>query len=98
MGEERVVYKIQFAKLLKYQGSFYIIIHHHNLHTMRNRDTGILYSILGIYTLLISWHYNHSIILLIIHYIIWPVYLVYELLIGHLSHDLWKTIPASYFN
>jgi hypothetical protein len=34
---------------------------------------------------------------LIIHYIFWPVYLVYELLIGHLSHDLWRTIPLSYF-
>jgi hypothetical protein len=64
---------------------------------MDNRSSGLIYGILGIYTLLISWHYNHSIILLIIHYIFWPVYLVYELLIGHLSHDLWRTIPMSYF-
>jgi hypothetical protein len=35
---------------------------------------------------------------LIIHYIFWPIYLIYELLIGHLSHDLWRTIPESYFN
>ncbi len=65
--------------------------------TCMNRNHGILHGILGIYTLMISWHYNHSLLLLIIHYIFWPVYLVYELLIGHLSHDLWRTIPLSYF-
>ena len=64
---------------------------------MNNRDKSIIYFILGIYTLMISWHYNHSFILLIVHYIFWPVYLIYELLTGHLSHDLWKTIPMSYF-
>ena len=64
---------------------------------MDKRTSSIIYFILGIYTLMISWHYNHSIILLIIHYILWPFYLVYELLNGHLSHDLWKTIPESYF-
>ena len=53
--------------------------------------------LLGIYTLMISWHYNHNLILLIVHYIFWPVYLVYELLIGHLSHDMWRIIPESYF-
>jgi len=62
-----------------------------------NRNGGILYFLLGIYTLLISWHYNHSILLLVIHYIFWPVYLVYEILQGHLSNDLWRTIPLSYF-
>ena len=65
---------------------------------MDKKNGGILYSILGIYTLLISWHYNHSIVLLIIHYIFWPLYLLYEVLIGHLSHGLWRTIPESYFN
>jgi hypothetical protein len=48
---------------------------------MDNRNSSILYGILGIYSLLISWHYNHSILLLIIHYIFWPIYLIYELLI-----------------
>lgn len=65
---------------------------------MKTRDTSILYLVLGLYTLMISWHYNHSPILLLIHYLIWPVYLVYELLIGHLAHGLWKDIPLSYFN
>jgi len=64
---------------------------------MKRRDSGIIYFILGIYTLMISWHYNHSILLLIIHYIFWPIYLVYELLIGHLAHGMWKSIPQSYF-
>ncbi|GAC1438703.1 MAG: hypothetical protein NVSMB63_02800 [Sediminibacterium sp.] len=64
---------------------------------MNRNNSGILYFLLGIYTLLISWHYNHSILLLIVHYIFWPIYLVYEILVGHLSHDLWKTIPLSYF-
>lgn len=64
---------------------------------MNGRDSSIIYFILGLYTLMISWHYNHNWILLVIHWIIWPVYLVYELLIGHLSNDLWRTIPLGYF-
>jgi hypothetical protein len=64
---------------------------------MNNRDKSIVYGILGIYAILVSWHYNHSIILVIVHYIFWPIYLIYELLIGHLAHGLWKDIPASYF-
>jgi hypothetical protein len=64
---------------------------------MDNKNTSILYGILGIYSLLVSWYYNHSIILLIVHYVFWPIYLLYELLTGHLSHDMWKTIPLSYF-
>ncbi|MBS1528687.1 MAG: hypothetical protein JSU01_00145 [Bacteroidetes bacterium] len=63
----------------------------------RKRDTGIIYMILGIYSLLVSWYYNHSIILLIICWIFWPIYLLYEVLSGHLSHGMWKTIPLSYF-
>ena len=64
---------------------------------MSGRNKSIIYFVLGIYALMVSWHYNHSIILLIIHYIIWPFYLLYELLTGHLSHDMWKNIPLSYF-
>lgn len=64
---------------------------------MNKKNGSILYFFLGIYTLMISWHYNHSVLLLILHYIFWPVYLVYELLTGHLSHDMWKHIPESYF-
>lgn len=64
---------------------------------MNNRNKSVVYFILGIYALLVSWYYNHSITLLIIHYIIWPFYLIYELLNGRLSHDMWKIIPMSYF-
>jgi hypothetical protein len=64
---------------------------------MKNRDSSVIYGILGIYSILISWYYNHSIILVLIHYVFWPIYLIYELLTGHLSHGMWKTIPASYF-
>jgi hypothetical protein len=64
---------------------------------MDKRDSSILYMVLGIYSLMVSWHYNHNVIILIITYIFWPVYLIYELLIGHLAHGMWKEIPLSYF-
>ena len=64
---------------------------------MNNRDKSIIYGILGIYSLMVSWYYNHSLILLLIHYIFWPIYLIYEVLTGNLSHGMWKTIPMHYF-
>lgn len=64
---------------------------------MRNRDSSILYLILGIYALLINWYYNHNILYLILAWIFWPIYLVYELLTGHLAGGAWKDIPLSYF-
>ena len=64
---------------------------------MNRNNGGILYFLLGIYSIMISWYYNHSIMLLIVHYIFWPIYLVYELITGHLANDMWKIIPESYF-
>jgi len=64
---------------------------------MKRRDSSLAYLILGIYAMMISWFYNHSIFYLIIHWIFWPLYLIYELLKGNLSHDMWRTIPLSYF-
>ena len=64
---------------------------------MRRRDGSIVYFILGIYTLMISWYYNHSLFLLIIHYIFWPLYLIYEVLKGNLDNNMWEIIPRSYF-
>jgi hypothetical protein len=64
---------------------------------MKKRETSILYLVLGLYTLMVSWYYNHSLILLLIHYIFWPLYLIYELLIGNLAHGMWLKIPLSYF-
>jgi hypothetical protein len=61
------------------------------------RDTSIIYFLLGIYAVLINWHYNHNIILAIICYIFWPIYLIYAILHGDLAHGAWKTIPLSYF-
>ena len=63
----------------------------------RRSGGGILYFLLGVYAALISWYYNHSILLLILHVIIWPIYLIYELLTGNLSHGMWREIPKSYF-
>lgn len=65
---------------------------------MKNRDKSIVYSLPGVYAIMVSWYYNHSILLVIIHYIFWPLYLIYELLNGRLAHNMWKTIPVSYFN
>ena len=64
---------------------------------MNRRNGSIVYFLLGVYAAMVSWFYNHSIILLIIHVIIWPIYLIYELLIGHLANGMWKEIPQSYF-
>jgi hypothetical protein len=64
---------------------------------MRNRDSSIIYALLGIYALMVSWYYNHSLLLLVVHFIFWPIYLIYELLIGHFANGMWKVIPQSYF-
>jgi hypothetical protein len=64
---------------------------------MRNRNSSILYLLLGIYALMVNWYFNHSLLFLLLSYIFWPLYLIYELLTGHLSHDMWKHIPLSYF-
>jgi hypothetical protein len=42
---------------------------------MNNRDKSIIYFLLGIYSLMVSWYYNHSILMLISEYIFWPIYL-----------------------
>jgi hypothetical protein len=62
------------------------------------REGSYLYTVFSIYAVLISWYYNHDIMLAIFHYIIGPWYIFYELLMNHLSHGLWRSIPLSYFN
>ena len=64
---------------------------------MNKRDSSIAYLLLGIYALMVNWYYNHSLILLLLSYLFWPVYLIYELLSGHLAGGMWKEIPLSYF-
>ena len=56
----------------------------------------VLYFILGIYTVMINWFYNESIITALLTWIFWPIYLFYALLTGHLAHEQWKLIPQSY--
>ena len=57
----------------------------------------LIYLLLGIYTVMINWFYNHSIIDVILAWIFWPIYLIYSFVTGHLSHHLWYDIPASCF-
>ena len=64
---------------------------------MDRRLSSVIYFLLGIYAVMISWFYNHSLLLLLVHYLLWPLYLVYALLKGDLAHDMWKHIPLSYF-
>ena len=64
---------------------------------MRNRDSSLLYLLLGIYAILINWHYNHSILFAILAWALWPLYLIYALLHGDLAGGAWKDIPLSYF-
>ena len=64
---------------------------------MNKKNGSFIYFLLGIYTLMVSWYFNHSILLLILHYIFWPVYLIYVILSGQLDNDMWKIIPQSYF-
>ena len=61
------------------------------------KEGSLLYGLLGIYTLMINWHFNHSVFDAILTWIFWPIYLIYALLTGHLSNHQWYDIPASYF-
>jgi len=63
---------------------------------MRNRS--VIYFLLGLYTAIISWHYYHSIVWLIIHWVFWPISLLYFLLTGKLAHWEWLNIPKHLFN
>lgn len=60
-------------------------------------NSKIIYFLLGIYTIMISWYYYHSIFLAIINYLFWPISLIYFLITGKLANDMWLTIPKSYF-
>lgn len=64
---------------------------------LKHRDTSIVYFLLGIYSLMVNWYYNHNLLDLLLSYLFWPLYITYELLTGHLSHGMWKIIPLSYF-
>lgn len=63
----------------------------------RKQELVIIYLLIGVYSLAISWYYNHSVLYGLIHYFGWPIYLVKELFQGRLSHSMWKIICESYF-
>lgn len=63
---------------------------------MRN-DKTLIYLAIGIYTVMINWYYNESIICAILTWIFWPAYLIYSILSGHLAHGAWLSIPQSFF-
>jgi hypothetical protein len=64
---------------------------------MKNRDSSIIYFLLGLYALIINWEKNHNLISLLLAWIFWPLYLIYEIFTGGLSHGLWKEIPQEFF-
>ena len=56
-----------------------------------------VYLISGIFMLMVSWFLNHSVILAIIHYLFWPIYLVYCLLTGKFADGGLMEIINHYF-
>lgn len=58
----------------------------------------LIYFGLGLYAVMISWFYNHSIIDAIIAWMFWPIYLIYSIVVGHLAHHMWYIIPTTFFN
>ena len=64
---------------------------------MEKKNGSILYFLLGLYTVLINYYYNHSIIDAILTWLFWPLVLIYNMLVGNLSHGMWLHILQSYF-
>lgn len=74
-----------------------IILVGRNLKNKKMRKGSLVYFLLGIYAVVINWHFNHSIFDVVLSYLFWPIYLIYSLLTNHLAHHQWWDIPASYF-
>jgi hypothetical protein len=58
----------------------------------------IIYFVLGIFAIMTSWYENHSVLLVILHYIFWPVYLLVELLRGVFANGGGSAIIHYYFS
>jgi hypothetical protein len=56
-----------------------------------------LYFILGVFSLMVSWYFNKSVVWLIIHWLIWPLYLLWCLITGHFSDGQLMDIINYYF-
>lgn len=59
---------------------------------------GFLYFLLQVYAAMISYFYFKSIFWAIVSFIFGPLYVLYSLIAGRLSHGMWQIIPNSYFN
>lgn len=59
---------------------------------------GLLTLLLDIFAAMISYFYFKSVFWAIICFIFGPIYVIYSLIIGRLSHGMWHIIPNSYFN
>jgi hypothetical protein len=64
---------------------------------MNKQTYSLLYLLLDIYAAMVSYYFNHNVILAIVHFIFGPIYLIYSLLVGHFAHGQWQTIFNSYF-
>ncbi len=56
------------------------------------KKNGFIYFLLGVYSAMTSWFYYHSVILLIINWVFWPISLLYFLLTGKYANRQWLTI------
>ena len=62
-----------------------------------NKNGSVLYFLLGVFAIMTSWYFNHSVLLAIIHYFFWPLYLLIELLEGKFSGGGFMAIIHYYF-
>lgn len=68
-----------------------------NISINLGKGGGLLYMLCGLYTVMINFHYNHSIFYAILSWMFWPFVLVYNLIVDNLSHGMWHIIPSTYF-
>ncbi len=64
---------------------------------MEKKNSSILYFLIGVFTVMINWYYNHNVFYAILTWLFWPVYLIIAILKGNLSHGMVETIFNHYF-
>jgi hypothetical protein len=62
-----------------------------------HRQESLTYFLLGLYAIIINWHYNHDVLDAFLAWMFWPIYLIYALVTGDLAHGQWLSIPQSLF-
>lgn len=65
---------------------------------MNNSQRSLLYTLCGIFSVMVNWYFNHSVIYAILAWAFWPAYMFYALLTGHFAHGGFNTIWNYYFN